>query len=82
MALLAACGPELFPLYAKSLLVPGWAGEYTAIERAYVRAHRSEARSRRASAAAVRLKNALRGVSVPNTCEESTEARAPDLVAL
>jgi hypothetical protein len=39
LALLVECGPDLFPLYAKKLLIRGWAGVMTPAERAYRRAH-------------------------------------------
>lgn len=41
--LLDECGPDLFPLYSKKLLIRGWAGRVSPVEERYVRAHRSEA---------------------------------------
>ena len=38
--LMAECGPRLFPMYSKKLLIRGWAGQYSRVERAYTRAHR------------------------------------------
>ena len=38
--LLAECGPELWPLYSRKLLLRGWAGSMSPAERAYVKAHR------------------------------------------
>ena len=46
---------ELFELYARKLLIRGWAGEMSRAERAYMRAHRSEAQQRQAVAAAAQL---------------------------
>ena len=43
--------PNHFALYAEKLLIRGWAGTMSRPERAYVRAHRSEAQNRQAEAA-------------------------------
>lgn len=53
-ALLAACG-EHFELYSRKLSQRGWPGQLSAVELAYVRSHRSEARSEAAKAAGERL---------------------------
>ncbi len=55
-ALLDECGPDLIDFYRRKLLVRGWAGVMSGAERAYARAHRSEAATRQARASAVRLK--------------------------
>jgi hypothetical protein len=39
-ALYNECGPELWSMYSKKLLLRGWAGRLSQAERAYVRAHR------------------------------------------
>lgn len=57
----------MFPFYAAKLLVPGWAGEYTSVERAYVCTHRSDARNRKATAAGARLQRARSTPATPYT---------------
>lgn len=52
--LLAECG-EHFPLYSRKLLIRGWAGTMSIVERTYVRAHRSEAQQARAAAQSARM---------------------------
>lgn len=61
-ALLAECGPDLFPLYSKKLLIHGWAGAMSQAERAYRRAH-----SRAAQQSAARLRDRRGSVSGPST---------------
>lgn len=39
VALLAECGPEHFEMYRKKLLIRGWAGSVTPVEKAYQKAH-------------------------------------------
>ena len=53
--LLAECGPDHFALYRKKLLITGWAGQYSDVERAYRRKHRSEAQSAAIEASSARL---------------------------
>ena len=57
--LLAECGADLFSHYRKKLLVQGWAGQYSPVERRYVQAHRSAARQNAAAARAERLRAAI-----------------------
>lgn len=54
-ALLAECGDDLFPMYSRNLLKRSWPGAKSAVERAYIRAHRSPAASKAAKAAGKRL---------------------------
>ena len=54
-ALAGECGAALLPLYRKKLLIRGWAGSTSPVEKAYQRAHRSEAASRHAASSAARL---------------------------
>jgi hypothetical protein len=56
-ALLAECGREAFRHLSRKLLIRGWAGTMSPAERAYVRAHRSEAERKRAAGAAARMRN-------------------------
>lgn len=52
------CGDdELFGLYRRRLLIRGWGGLLSPAEKAYIRAHRTEAASRQAERAADRLRN-------------------------
>lgn len=55
-ALLAECGPDLFPMYSRKLLIHGWAGSMSAVEKAYRRVHRSEAQQKAVAASAERFK--------------------------
>lgn len=57
--LLAECGPEVFEHYRRKLLIRGWAGQYSPVERRYVQAHRSEARQRNAARSAETLRRAI-----------------------
>jgi len=57
-ALAAECG-ELTDLYRKRLLIRGWGGTLSTAERAYVRAHRSEAERRRAEKAGRALRRSV-----------------------
>lgn len=50
------CG-EHFLIYSKKLLIRGWAGVMSPVERAYMRAHRSEAQQLQAQALSVRAKS-------------------------
>jgi|CXWL01.1.fsa_nt_gi hypothetical protein len=52
-ALREECG-EHFDLYARKLLIRGWAGVMSPVERAYYRAHRSAAQQAQADALAAR----------------------------
>ena len=45
-ALLAECGPEHWPMYSKKLLLRGWAGQKSAAEKAYCKAHGRKATPR------------------------------------
>lgn len=54
------CG-ALFSMYAKKLLVRGWAGVMSPVERAYVREHRSPAEKRRTAALSARMKGRTPG---------------------
>jgi len=47
-ALLRECGPDLWPMYSKKLLLRGWAGQKSAAEKAYVRAHRQRSEAQQA----------------------------------
>ena len=47
-ALYDECGPDLWPLYSKKLLVRGWGGTLSQAEKAYVRAHRRQSDRQRA----------------------------------
>ncbi len=49
VGLRAECGVDLYPMYAKKLLIRGWVGVVTPAERAYVRVHRSEAQKAQAA---------------------------------
>lgn len=55
-ALLAECGERLFPMYSRKLLIHGWAGSTTPVEKAYRRAHRSAAQTKAIAASAERFK--------------------------
>jgi hypothetical protein len=69
--LLAECGSELFPLYSKKLLIRGWAGRMSPVERRYFRRHRSGAGKRDAARRAERLRKVRfqpRNVN-PQACE-------------
>ncbi len=57
MALLAECGDRLFDHYSRKLLVRGWAGQLTPVERAYTRAHASEAEKARRAIVGQHLSN-------------------------
>lgn len=46
-------------MYRRKLLIRGWAGQYSPVERRYVAAHRSEARQNAAAAKAQRLQAAI-----------------------
>ena len=46
--LLAECGPELWPLYSRKLLLRGWAGSLSQAERAYIKAHRTQSEAQAA----------------------------------
>lgn len=48
---------EHFDLYAKKLLIRGWAGTMSPVERAYYRAHRSAAQQEQAKALSERAKS-------------------------
>ena len=48
---------QVYEHYRIRLLKKGWAGQMSTAERAYVRAHRSEAQSVQAAAAGVRMKS-------------------------
>ena len=47
-ALLNECGPELWPLYSKKLLLRGWAGTLSPAERVSVKAHRAQSEAQAA----------------------------------
>ena len=51
-ALLEECGPELWPMYSKKLLLRGWAGQRSAAEKAYCKAHGRKATARQQAALA------------------------------
>lgn len=53
--LLGECGLDLFKSYSK-LLIRGWPGRVSPVERGYVRAHRSRAASRQARHRAANLR--------------------------
>lgn len=38
-ALLKECGPDHFEMYRKKLLIRGWAGSVSPVEKAYQKAH-------------------------------------------
>jgi hypothetical protein len=76
-ALLAECGPDLFGIYSRKLLVKGWSGQYSPVERAYVAAHRSEARQRDAKRRAETLRAAISHRQQPRLPAKATIAASP-----
>jgi hypothetical protein len=58
-ALYEECGPEHFDLYARRLLLRGWTGYTSAVEHAYVRAHKPLSEAQKQQLAAMRSKSKL-----------------------
>lgn len=58
-ALCEECGPEHFDMYARKLLLRGWAGSMSATEHAYIRVHKPLSEAQKQQLAAMRSKSRL-----------------------
>jgi len=55
-ALFGDCGPVLWLMYSRKLLIRGWPGQVNRVEQRYIRAHVSEAERRKRQRAAERMR--------------------------